>query len=67
MKVFAATTSALRLDDVAKRAFSAIPFEKAYSWTRNSVRKPVLLGWLSQVGKGTYECTTAGRSAVSGS
>lgn len=67
MKVFAATTNGLRLDDVAKRAFSAIPFEKAYSWTRNSVRKPVLLGWLVQVGKGTYQCTAAGRSAVSGS
>jgi hypothetical protein len=43
-----------RLADVAPRAFPELDAERAYSWARNSIRRPLKLGLVVRHGPGTY-------------
>ena len=64
LRVLAGSSDGTHLTLVAKKAFPRAPNEKAYSWARNSVRKPLRLGLITKVSTGTYKCTAAGRKAA---
>lgn len=49
------------LEEMAKRFRRAKKEGQAHSWARNSVRKPVRLGLLKKVGRGTYNLTPKGQ------
>jgi hypothetical protein len=65
LQVLAGATAAIHLNSVGAKAFSGFPEEKAYSWARNSVRKPLAMGLIERVSKGTYKATPAGKHLVS--
>ncbi len=48
----------------AKRAGKSKEYDKAHSWARNSVRKPVRAGLLIQTDRGVYNLTKLGRKAI---
>ena len=65
VRTLASAASGMHLKIVAKKAFPRTQADKAYSWARNSVRKPLRSGLITKESKGTYRCTAAGRRAVS--
>jgi len=50
--------------DIAKRFRRADDDAQANSWARNSVRKPVRMGLVKKVGRGTYGLTAKGKQLV---
>lgn len=52
------------LEEMSKRFRRADGSAQANSWARNSVRKPLRMGLLKKVGKGTYAATPKGRTLV---
>lgn len=49
------------LEEMSKRFRRAKQEGQAHSWARNSVRKPVRLGLLKKLGRGTYGLTPKGQ------
>jgi len=49
------------LDEIAGRFRRAETTTQANSWARNSVRRPVRLGLLKKIARGTYNTTAKGR------
>lgn len=64
LRVLAKTATALHLKDVGAQAFASVPEAKAYSWARNSVRRPLGMGLIVKVSKGTYKTTSTGNARV---
>ncbi|WP_437600153.1 hypothetical protein WMF28_01180 [Sorangium sp. So ce590] len=54
-----AVNGPLTLFALAERAFPELPPEKANSWVRNSVRKPLRLGLIARAGSGAYSLRKA--------
>jgi hypothetical protein len=54
------------LEEMAARFRSAKNKAQANSWARNSVRKPVRLGLLKKMKRGTYSITAKGRTLLQG-
>lgn len=52
------------LKEMAKRFRRADDDTQANSWARNSVRKPVRLGLLKKMKRGTYSLTAKGRAVI---
>ncbi len=52
------------LKEMAKRFRRADDDTQANSWARNSVRKPVRLGLLKKMKRGTYSLTAKGRTVI---
>ena len=49
------------ISELAKRFRRAGTPEAAASWVRNALRRPLRLGWIKQVARGTYNSTPIGR------
>lgn len=64
LRVLASSLEGLHLTVVGKKAFPRVPEAKAYSWARNSVRKPLKMKLITMVSRGTYKCTAAGLRAA---
>lgn len=54
------------LEEIAKRFRRADSAAQANSWARNSVRRPLRMGLLKKVGRGTYNSTAKGRELLVG-
>lgn len=50
------------LDQIAARFRRADTKAQANSWARNSVRRPLRMGLIKKVGRGTYNSTAKGRA-----
>jgi len=62
MRACAETPSTIA--DIAKRFRRADDDTQANSWARNSVRKPVRMGLLKKLKRGTYGLTAKGKQLV---
>jgi len=64
LRSLAAAPAGMHLSVLAAAAFPELPGARANSWVRNSVRKPLKHGLITQVDTGTYKITTAGKKLV---
>ena len=64
LRVLADATFPLHLGVLATKSFPTLADDKANSWVRNSVRKPLKRGLISKIADGTYKITAQGRKAL---
>jgi hypothetical protein len=64
LRSLAATPAGLHLTNLARASFPKLDDEKANSWTRNSVRRPLKHGLVTKADKGTYRLTAAGKALI---
>lgn len=60
LRALKVTSTNLTLEQLASAAFPSKTASKANSWARNSLRRPLRLGLVAKVGRGTYKLTPAG-------
>lgn len=62
LQCFAKAPAELHLRAAGEKTFPSLDAEKAYSWSRNSIRKLVHRQLVVQVGRGTYRITAKGEA-----